>query len=627
MNDQFNKAGNKSYTIGLNQSSDLTIEEFIASYTRFKASNKDSYSNARSNALVFNISDDDLPTNLDWREKGVVKEVKKQGGCGGYWAFVTVAAVDGFWSVTNGRLLDLSEQQVIDCDRGSNGCISGDIVSGLSSLILSAGIREEFEYPYKEESGTCKNDYMFETEAFITCYKIIQPNYEQNLLRVSYGISQEGVKHWRINNSWSKASGEIGYMRIKREGDGPEGHYSIATRPFIPCIDGSNALVFNISDDDLPTNLDWREKGVFKEVKQQGGCGGYWAFVTVAAVDGFWSVTNGRLLDLSEQQVIDCDRSSNGCISGDIVSGLSSLILSDGIREEFEYPYKEESGTCKNDYMFETEAIITCYKIIQPNYEQNLLRVSYGISQEGVKHWRIKNSWSKASGEIGYMRIKREGDGPEGHCSIATRPFIPCIDGFKASNKDSYSNARSNALVFNISDDDLPTNLDWREKGVVKEVKQQGGCGGYWAFVTVAAVDGFWSVTNGRLLDFQEGVKHWRIKNSWSKASGEIGYMRIKREGDGPEGHCSIATRPFIPCIDGFKASNKDSYSNARSNALVFNISDDDLPTNLDWREKGVVKEVKQQGGCGGYWAFVTVAAVDGFWSVTNGRLLDLSEQ
>ncbi|KAG1363324.1 oryzain alpha chain [Cocos nucifera] len=56
-------------------------------------------------------------------------------------------------------------------------------------------------------------------------------------------------------------------------------------------------------------------------------------------------------------------------------------------------------------------------------------------------------------------------------------------------------------------------------------------------------------------------------------------------------------------------------------------LSSDDLPDSIDWREKGAVAEVKDQGSCGSCWAFSTVAAVEGINQIVTGDLISLSEQ
>ncbi|CAL5033543.1 unnamed protein product [Urochloa decumbens] len=57
------------------------------------------------------------------------------------------------------------------------------------------------------------------------------------------------------------------------------------------------------------------------------------------------------------------------------------------------------------------------------------------------------------------------------------------------------------------------------------------------------------------------------------------------------------------------------------------NVSTDALPQSVDWRTKGAVTPIKDQGQCGCCWAFSAVAAVEGIVKISTRKLISLSEQ
>jgi cathepsin L len=63
-------------------------------------------------------------------------------------------------------------------------------------------------------------------------------------------------------------------------------------------------------------------------------------------------------------------------------------------------------------------------------------------------------------------------------------------------------------------------------------------------------------------------------------------------------------------------------------NELPFVVDDvSDLPASMDWRTKGVVTPVKNQGGCGSCWAFASTAVLESHIALQTGVLYELSEQ
>ncbi|KAL5981855.1 hypothetical protein ACLOJK_015922 [Asimina triloba] len=82
-------------------------------------------------------------------------EEAENGSC---WAFSAVAAAEGITKLRTGKLISLSEQELVD--RGTledQGC-SGGYMDNAFGFIQKHGLTTEANYPYEASDGTCKRD-------------------------------------------------------------------------------------------------------------------------------------------------------------------------------------------------------------------------------------------------------------------------------------------------------------------------------------------------------------------------------------------------------------------------------------------------------------------------------------
>eukprot|EP00931_Biecheleriopsis_adriatica_P046251 TRINITY_DN2653_c0_g1_i9.p1 TRINITY_DN2653_c0_g1~~TRINITY_DN2653_c0_g1_i9.p1 ORF type:complete len:169 (-),score=27.82 TRINITY_DN2653_c0_g1_i9:551-1057(-) len=95
-----------------------------------------------------------LAASVDWVAKGAVTDPKNQGQCGSCWAFSTTGALEGAWQIATGKLVALSEQQLVDCAKnGNQGCNGGSMDLAFEYLEKNAVCTEE-SYNYTARQGT-----------------------------------------------------------------------------------------------------------------------------------------------------------------------------------------------------------------------------------------------------------------------------------------------------------------------------------------------------------------------------------------------------------------------------------------------------------------------------------------
>jgi hypothetical protein len=80
-----------------------------------------------------------LPLSLDWRTKGVVTPVKDQGQCGGCWSFSAAETAESIVAIATGKLMVLSEQQILSCTPNPDQCGGTGGCSGATQELVSGG--------------------------------------------------------------------------------------------------------------------------------------------------------------------------------------------------------------------------------------------------------------------------------------------------------------------------------------------------------------------------------------------------------------------------------------------------------------------------------------------------------
>lgn len=111
-----------------------------------------------SSGTVVPMNERDLPAYFDWRQLNGMTSAKNQGGCGSCWTFGPTACMESMIKIYTGVDTNLSEQQLLVCSEGSDGC-NGGYAALASNWILTMGQVYETCMPYTGNDGApCVDD-------------------------------------------------------------------------------------------------------------------------------------------------------------------------------------------------------------------------------------------------------------------------------------------------------------------------------------------------------------------------------------------------------------------------------------------------------------------------------------
>lgn len=198
------------------------------------------------------------------------------------------------------------------------------------------------------------------------------------------------------------------------------------------------------------SSVDWRDQGVVNPVKDQGSCGSCWAFGIIGSLESHWALKTGSLLQMSEQQLVDCDTSDLGCGGGSLNNGYTWAVDQDMCKSSG-YPYEAKHGECRAsscDVAVSKGSIAGYYSVASSavalksaiadgpvtvsvaggsfdyqGYSSGVLtgtscgtslnhgNVAVGFGMDGgIEYFLVRNSWGPTWGEGGYIRLGAAGN-------------------------------------------------------------------------------------------------------------------------------------------------------------------------------------------------------------------------
>lgn len=282
---------NINYNCGMNQFGDMTLKEFQEMFVPPPDSLPNTLRARAKKSRIRKLSSASVPDSFDWRTQGGVTQPKNQKKCASCWSFSATGAMETRVFKRTGKLISLSEQQLMDCSTefGNKGCNKGAMTLAFDYVKQEGGIVSDKDYPYTANMTKCRvndNDnnmhkiatvsgyrrinkrdeeemkyivatdgpvcvnieatrenFMFYKSGVFTDDKCRDEKFNHGMLVVGYGtenVNNTDSDYWIVKNTFGDKWGEKGYIRIARNAKSMCG---IASSAIYPIINDEDILV------------------------------------------------------------------------------------------------------------------------------------------------------------------------------------------------------------------------------------------------------------------------------------------------------------------------------------------------------------------------------------------------
>ncbi|PIA52842.1 hypothetical protein AQUCO_01000604v1 [Aquilegia coerulea] len=211
---QHTNINNSSYTLALNDFSDLTHQEFKTFCLTLSFDVLDVQPVPKS-SLSLRGSDvvGKLPSSVDWRKKGLVTPVKSQARCSTAWPVSATNAIESINQMIPGSL---PKRKGVTMDGHTSLPANGE--EQLLQAVASQPVRV----------GICANERVFQFYSKGIFSGSCSTSIDHVVTIVGYD-SGNGVDYWIVKNSWGRHWGMNGYMHILRKSGDQAGTCGINT--------------------------------------------------------------------------------------------------------------------------------------------------------------------------------------------------------------------------------------------------------------------------------------------------------------------------------------------------------------------------------------------------------------